>query len=79
MKKFEVGNYYTRFENDNNIKNASVVYEVVKRTAKTITIVEIQHFGKYNESKSEPKTLRIKDREWNGSEFTTKGNCLIVA
>ena len=79
MKKFEVGNYYTRFENDNNIENASVVYEVVKRTAKTLTIVEIQHFGRYNESKSEPKTLKIKDREWNGSEFTTKGNWLIVA
>ena len=79
MKKFEVGNYYTRLENDNNVENASVVYEVVKRTAKTITIVEIQHFGRYNESKSEPKTLRIKDREWNGSEFVTNGERLIVA
>lgn len=79
MKKFEVGNYYTRFEDGNNVENASVVYEVVKRTAKTITIVEIQHFGRYNESKSEPKTLKIKDRGWNGSEFITKGNWLIVA
>lgn len=79
MKKFEVGNYYTRFEDGNNVENASVVYEVVKRTAKTITIVEIQHFGRYNERKSEPKTLKIKDREWNDSEFTTKGDWLIVA
>lgn len=79
MKKFEVGNYYTRFEDDNDVKNASIVYEVVKRTAKTITIIEIQHFGRYNESKSEPKTIKIKDRAWNGSEFVTKGERLIVA
>lgn len=79
MKKFEVGNYYTRFEDDNNVENASIVYEVVKRTTKTITIVEIQHFGRYNESKSEPKTIKIKDREWNGSEFAVKGERLIVA
>ena len=79
MKKFEVGNYYTRFEDGNNVESASIVYEVVKRTAKTITIVEIQHFGRYNERKSEPKTLKIKDREWNGGEFTTKGDFLIVA
>lgn len=79
MKKFEVGNYYTRFEDDNNVENASIVYEVVKRTTKTITIVEIHHFGKYNESKSEPKTIKIKDREWNGSEFAVKSERLIVA
>ena len=79
MKKFEVGNYYTRFEDDNNLENASIVYEVVKRTAKTITIVQIQHFGRYNESTSEPKTIKIKDREWNGSEFAVKGERLIVA
>lgn len=79
MKKFEVGNYYTRLEDDNNIECANIVYKVVKRTAKTITIIEIQHFGRYNESKSEPKTIRIKDIDWNGREYAAKGERLIVA
>ena len=43
MIKFEVGKIY---------KDKSVVFEVVKRTAKTVTIVQFHHFEKWNEKRS---------------------------
>lgn len=42
MIKFEVGKIY---------KDKSVAFEVVKRTAKTVTIVQIHHYGRWNEKK----------------------------
>lgn len=44
MIKFEVGKIY---------KDKSVAFEVVKRTAKTVTIVQIHHYGRWNEKKEE--------------------------
>lgn len=43
MIKFEVGKIY---------KDKSVAFEVVKRTAKTVTIVQLHHFGRWNEKRS---------------------------
>ena len=43
MRKFEVGKRYG--EN-------TVVFEIIKRTAKTITYAPIYHAGRYNEIKS---------------------------
>lgn len=42
MRKFEVGKRYG--------ENA-VVFEIIKRTAKTITYAPIYHAGRYNETK----------------------------
>lgn len=44
MRKFEVGKVYGE---------DAVKYEVVKRTAKFVTILEVHHFGKFNEIKKE--------------------------
>ena len=46
MRKFEVGKRYG--EN-------TVVFEIIKRTEKTITYAPIYHAGRYNESKREEK------------------------
>jgi|GEM_PF-837943 len=43
MIKFEVGKIY---------KDKSVAFEVVERTAKTVTIVQIHHYGRWNEKRS---------------------------
>lgn len=42
MIKFEVGKVYGTDAN---------VYEVIKKTAKTITYQEIAHYGRFNEKK----------------------------
>lgn len=57
MRKFEVGKRYG--------ENA-VVFEIIKRTAKTITYAPIYHAGRYNESKREEKTVKIRD--WGDRE-----------
>lgn len=54
MRKFEVGKLYGE---------KAVKFEIVKRTPKTITYVEVHHVGRYNEKKSEPKTTKIHDWE----------------
>lgn len=46
MRKFEVGKVYGE---------DAVKYEVVKRTAKFVTILEVHHFGKFNETKKRMK------------------------
>lgn len=73
MKKFEIGKRY-------EAESGSVsVFEIVKRTAKRVTFVEVQHAGRYNERKSEPKTVAIKS--WtNGEEvFFTKNGATVIA
>ena len=56
-RKFEVAKTYT--END------VLVFEIVKRTAKFVTYVEIQKYGKYNEIREEPieKEVKFKTKE----------------
>ena len=55
MRKFEAGKRYG--EN-------TVVFEIVKRTAKTITYAAIYHAGRANEKKKEEK----KQKFMNGTE-----------
>ena len=69
MRKFEVGKRYG--EN-------SVVFEIIKRTEKTITYAPIYHAGRYNESKREEKTVKIRD--WGDREvFFTTGHETVEA
>lgn len=67
MTKFEVGKRYEA------LSGSVLPFEIIKRTAKKITFVTVQHAGKYNESKSEPKTATIKN--WQSGEvfMTTNG------
>lgn len=62
MRKFEQGKRYGE---------KAVIYEIIKRTAKTITYAAIQHPGRYNERRSEEKTVRIKD--WKDREVFFAG------
>lgn len=50
MIKFEVGKIY---------KNKSVAFEVVKRTAKTVTIVQLHHFGRWNEKRGTEEKKKV--------------------
>ncbi len=69
MRTFEVGKRY----GDN-----AVVFEIIKRTAKTITYAPIYHAGRYNESKREEKTVKIRD--WGDREvFFTTGHETVEA
>ena len=47
MKKFEIGERYYE---------SGVTYEIIKKTAKTVTYKAIQHAGKSNERVLEQKT-----------------------
>ncbi len=69
MKKFEVGKRY--------FEEAANVYEVVSRTAKTLTIVEIRHAGRFNEKRLEEKKIRV--REWDGVEVIFPHNQTVTA
>lgn len=70
--KFEVSKRY-------EATSGSVLsFEIVKRTAKRVTFVEVQHAGRYNECKSEPKTATIKN--WlNGEVFITSRGAMVTA
>lgn len=57
IRKFEIGKRYN---------DGAAVFEIVKRTEKTITFVMVQHAGKCNERKREAKKAKIsvwEDRE----------------
>ena len=72
MTKFEVGKRYEA------LSGSVLPFEIIKRTAKRITFVTVQHAGRYNESKSEPKTVAI--RNWKtGEAFYTRYGATIVA
>ena len=72
MKKFEVGKRYKA------MSGSVLPFEIVARTAKRITYVTVQHAGRYNESKSEPKTATIKT--WQNSEvFYTAYGATVAA
>ena len=64
---FEVGKIYGE---------DAVKYEVVARTKKTATIVEVHHFGKFNEKRKNEKKVRISD--WNGTEALVFGNRTVL-
>lgn len=68
MKMFEVGKIYGE---------DAVKYEVIKRTKKTVTVVEVHHFGKFNEKRKNEKKVRISD--WNGAEALVFGNRTVLA
>ena len=72
MKEFEVGKRYQA------LSGSVLHFEIIKRTAKRITYVEIQHEGRYNEYKSEPKTATIKNWQ-SGEAFYTRHGATIVA
>ena len=57
MKKFEVGKRYSE---------GTATFEIIKRTAKTITFAMIQHAGKANERKGEAKKAKIN--VWDNKE-----------
>lgn len=57
MRKFETGKRYGEH---------AVVFEIIKRTAKTITYAPIHHAGRFNECKKEEKTVKIRD--WGNKE-----------
>jgi hypothetical protein len=69
MIKFEVGKVYGTDAN---------VYEVIKKTAKTITYHEIAHYGRSNEKRYEQK--RTKLLNWDTREvFLANGRHTIEA
>lgn len=68
MRQFEAGKRYG--------ENA-VVFEIIKRTAKTITFAAIQHPGRYNEKRSETKTARVQD--WGDREVFFAGSETVEA
>ncbi len=68
MRTFEVGKRYG--------ENA-VVFEIVKRTGKTITYVKVQHPDRPNERKSEEKKAKIQN--WDGKEVFTAGSETVEA
>ena len=71
MTKFEVGERYEA------LSGSVLPFEIIKRTAKRITFVTVQHAGKYNESKSEPKTATVKN--WQSGEVFMTTNGITVA
>lgn len=68
MRKFEVGKVYGEDE---------VKYEVVKRTAKFVTILEVHHFGKFNETKKNERKVKVS--LWDETEALVFGSRTVVA
>lgn len=69
MRKFETGKRYG--------ENA-VVFEIVKRTEKTVTYAAIHHKGRFNEKRREEKKVKINT--WGDREvFITIGGELVEA
>ena len=69
MIKFEVGKVYGTDAN---------VYEVIKKTAKTITYQGIAHYGRFNKKRYESKRAKLLD--WDTKEvFLANGRHTIEA
>ena len=68
MRKFETGKRYGEH---------AVVFEIVKRTAKTITYAAIYHTGRTNEKTKEEKKAKI--HEWDGREVFFAGSETVEA
>lgn len=70
--KFEIGKRYEA------LSGSVLLFEIVARTAKRVTYVQIQHAGRYNESKSDPKTAVIKNWQ-KGEVFITPRGATVAA
>ena len=57
MRTFEVGKFY---------EYGAIVYKVIARSAKFVTVEELQHFGRYNERVTDTKRLKVNN--WEGRE-----------
>lgn len=68
MRKFETGKRYGEH---------AVVFEIVKRTEKTITYAAIHHPGRSNESRREEKKVKIHN--WDSREVFFAGNETVEA
>lgn len=68
MRTFEVGKRYG--------ENA-VVFEIVKRTEKTVTYVAIHHAGKFNERRKEERKAKVQN--WDGREVFFAGSETVEA
>ena len=68
MRTFEVGKRYGE---------SAVVFEITKRTAKTVTYAAIHHAGRYNESRREEK--RVKVHDWGSREVFFAGSETVEA
>lgn len=66
MRKFEEGKRYT---------DGDMTFEIIKRTAKTVTFSYILHAGKTNEKRAEEKKAKINKWEDREVFFT---NCYQV-
>lgn len=62
MKKFEVGKRYYE---------SGITFEIVKRTAKTVTYRVLQHAGKNNERVTKEATAKIQN--WETREVFLSG------
>lgn len=56
----------TRFEVGKKYYEGGVTYEILKKTAKTITYKATDHTGRFNERVLEQKTVKL--REWGYQE-----------
>jgi hypothetical protein len=65
---FEVGKIYGE---------DAVKYEVVVRTKKTVTIVEVHHFGKFNEKRKNER--KVKVTMWDNKEVLVFGDKTVLA
>lgn len=68
MRKFETGKRYYE---------SGVTFEIVKRTAKTVTYNALQHAGRSNERITKTATAKIHD--WETREVFFSGDILIEA
>ena len=68
MKKFEVGKRYYE---------SGLTFEIVKRTARTVTYKAIQHAGRFNERVVKEATTKIRD--WETREVIFFGDRTIEA
>lgn len=70
--KFEANKRYEA------MSGSALVFEIIKRAANCVTYVEVQHAGRSNEYKSEPKTAKIINWE-NGEAFITARGATVTA
>ena len=68
MRKFEVGKRYN---------DGVYVFEVIKRGAKTLKVVQIQHAERFNEKKCDEKVVKIQ--EWDDREVFITNNFTVEA
>ena len=56
---------------------SAVVFEITKRTAKTVTYAAIHHAGRYNENRREEKRAKVHD--WGSREVFFAGSETVEA